>query len=89
MGQTETPFAQWLRAQLAEKGWGVRTLARHMNPLEPEVARRALNRYLAGGLPTAAYRASIADGLGIGVADVPGHEEAAGNGGTFREKRAS
>lgn len=74
MGQTQTApptFAQWLRAQIDERGWGVRTLARRMNPAEPEIARRALNRYLCGSLPTDTYRQQLADGLGIPVADVP------------------
>lgn len=66
-----TPFAQWLRAQLEERDWGVRTLARRMNPAEPEVARRALNHYLRGSLPTDTYRALIAEGLGVPVAEVP------------------
>lgn len=66
-----TPFAQWLRNQLRERDWGVRTLARKMNPEEPEVARRALNRYLTGASPTAAYRNLIARGLGIDVSEVP------------------
>ncbi|MCR4340950.1 MAG: hypothetical protein NUW01_13805, partial [Gemmatimonadaceae bacterium] len=70
-----TPFAQWLRGQLDERDWGVRTLARRMNPEEPEIARRALNRYLAGGFPTQAYRVAIAGALGIDEREVPGSGE--------------
>lgn len=88
MGQTATaptPFAQWLRSQLDERGWGVRTLARKIDPLDPEVPRRALNRYLAGSLPTEPNRAGIARGLGIRVEDVPGAaQEVAPLGDTFR-----
>lgn len=68
----ETPLAQWLDAALKERGWGVRTLARKMNPTEPEVARRALNRYLyAGSNPSEANRELIAAAFEIDAAEVP------------------
>lgn len=75
MGTTplaETALAAWLRQQLDERGWGVRTLARKMNPAESEVARRSLNRYLfEGSYPSETNRQAIADALGVPVDEVP------------------
>lgn len=75
MGRTlsDTPLALWLRAEIDERpGWGIRTLARRMNPEEPEVARRALNRYLyEGSNPTEANRDLIAEALGVDPSEVP------------------
>ena len=74
MGRTRatTPLAEWLTAALEERGWGVRTLARKMNPAEPEIARRALNRYLfEGSDPNDSYRDSIAEALGVDSSEVP------------------
>lgn len=70
----ETDLAQWLDAEIKQRGWGVRTLARHMtDPGEdPEIARRCLNRVLfEGSNPSPENRALIADGLGVPVAEVP------------------
>lgn len=68
----DTPLAEWLRAELDTRGWGVRTLARHMSPEEPEIARRALNRYLyEGSNPSQVNRDLIAAGLGIDPSEVP------------------
>lgn len=67
-----TPLAEWLRAELDEHGLGVRTLARRMNPSEPEVARRALNRYLyEGAYPSEANRDLIAEALDVDATEVP------------------
>ena len=75
MGQrtlAPTPLAEWLRAELDERGWGVRTLARHMNQDEPEIARRALNRYLyEGSNPSEANRDLIAEALDMDPTEVP------------------
>lgn len=68
-----TPFAEWLRGEIDKRdGWGIRTLARHMNPRDPEVARRALNRYLyEGAEPSGAYRVLIAEALGVAESGMP------------------
>lgn len=74
MGRTRatTPLADWLTAELEGRGWGVRTLARKMNPAEPEIARRALNRYLfEGSNPTEANRDMIAAALEVDPSEVP------------------
>lgn len=69
----ETPLAEWLLRQLEDRGWGVRTLARRMDPDgDGEIARRALNRYLfEGSNPTEANRALIAVALGVDLSEVP------------------
>lgn len=69
----DTDLARWLRDQIkARPNWGVRTLARRMNPAEPEVARRCLNRCMyEGSNPSDAYREQIAAALGVAVAEVP------------------
>lgn len=68
-----TPLAEWLRAEIDERpGWGIRTLARRMNPAEPEIARRALNRYMyEGSDPTETYRHLIAEALEVDPSEVP------------------
>lgn len=74
MGRTvaPTPFAGWLDEQLRSRGWGVRTLARRINQREPEIARRALNRYLfEGAKPTPGYRSSIAAAFEVGDDEMP------------------
>lgn len=74
MGRTvaETPLATWLDNELTKRGWGVRTLARKMNVRQPEIARRALNRYIFdGSYPSEENRQAIADGLDVPVAEVP------------------
>lgn len=74
MGRTlaSTPLAEWLRAELDERGMGVRTLARKMKPDEPEVPRRMLNRILyEGSYPSEANRELIAEALGTDPTEVP------------------
>lgn len=75
MGQTytpPTPFAAWLKGELDARGWGVRTLARRMDPENVEVARRAVNRVIhEGSRPSDPTRAAIARGLDIPEGDVP------------------
>lgn len=74
---TPTPFAVWLNDQLDQRGWGVRTLAKKINADQPEVARRALNRYLfESGRPTTHYREAIADAFEISTDEVPGGDRA-------------
>lgn len=74
MGQSETihrSFRQKLRAELDQRGLGVRTLARQMaeksnTPARVESIRRQLKRYLSEQdpvSPTAATRHSIEDAL--------------------------
>ena len=67
-----TPLAEWLRAELDERGLGVRTLARQMNPDEPEVPRRMLNRILyEGSYPSEANRDLLAEALDVDPTEVP------------------
>jgi hypothetical protein len=68
-----TPLASWLDEQLTARDWGVRTLAKLMNPEEPEVARRALNRYLFDGSYPQDDKTvqAIAASLDLPVAEVP------------------
>jgi lambda repressor-like predicted transcriptional regulator len=68
----DTPLAEWLAAQLDERGWGVRTLARRINPDDSEIPRRTLNRCLyVGSYPSETNRQAIADALGVPVDEVP------------------
>lgn len=68
----DTDLARWLRAELEERGWGVRTLARHMNPDDVEQARRAVNRYLfSGSHPNPQNRALIARALDVAEDVIP------------------
>lgn len=57
-------YAQWLERQMQERGFSTRSLARVLNPEVPEVARRALRRYLNGMVPQARTRIAIAQALG-------------------------
>ena len=67
-----TPLAEWLRAELDERSWGIRTLARKMNADEPEVPRRMLNRILyEGSYPSEANRELIAEALDVDPTEVP------------------
>lgn len=87
MGHTTSPdvtFADWLRDQLKERGWGIRTLARKIDPGNYEVPRRALNRYMRGARPTEHYAQAIADAFGVDRDTIPLSQEAALSGGTFR-----
>lgn len=71
-----TPFAGWLNEHLETRGWGARTLARKINPSEPENPRRAINRYLLEGRwPTDEYRQAIAVALEVDVDEMPTDEE--------------
>ena len=77
MAAAETAaFGSWLRGELKSRGWGVRTLARLMNPENPEVPRRALNHYMRGSLPTEPNAAAIAKALGIPRSELPIEEGA-------------
>lgn len=74
MGQdvANTALAEWLHERLTERGWGVRTLARHMTPDDPERARRAVNRYLhEGSRPSPENRRLIAVALNVGEHEMP------------------
>lgn len=64
---TTTPretYQDWLRRKMEEGGHTLRGLARKWNPDNPEVARRALRRYLKGVVPIARTRLEIARVLG-------------------------
>lgn len=74
-----TPLAVFLREEIDRRknenggNYGIRTLARKINPSAPEVARRALNRYIfEGARPTLVYRVAIAAALDVPVDEVPG-----------------
>lgn len=57
---------------------GVRTLARHIDPANPERARRALNKWLAGEhSPSRSSRHTVEDALGVerGTLDSDDEEE--------------
>lgn len=76
---TTTTYGNWLRGQLDERGWGVRTLARRMNSDQPEIARRALNRYLyEGAQPSQANREAIGAALDISPDEMPDDDEEPG-----------
>lgn len=69
MTTTETPrqtYAEWLRERMDERGLGVRALARLIDPMKPDVARRALRRHLNGMVPIARTRQMYARVLGTG-----------------------
>lgn len=65
------------------RGWGVRTLAKKINPQNPEIPRRALNHYMRGSRPTEPYAVAIAKAFALDRSDVP-IEEAARPGDPFR-----
>lgn len=72
----DTELARWLRGQLDEQGLGIRTLAKKMNPADPEVPRRALNRVLyEGAMPSDANRRLIAVGLGVSPEELPSEDD--------------
>lgn len=59
-------YGEWLRAVLDSQGIGVRTLARRLNPANPEAIRANLYRYLRGTThPLPATQARIAAALGL------------------------
>lgn len=78
MGQlytAPTPIAAWLKGELDARGWGVRTLAKRMDPENVEVARRAVNRVIHEGTnPSGPTRAAIARGFEIPESDIPSTE---------------
>jgi hypothetical protein len=77
MAATESAeFADWLRKELKTRGWGVRTLARTINPANPEIPRRAINHYMRGSRPTEPYAVAIADAFGLDRSQVPVEEVA-------------
>lgn len=49
--QTAPKYADWLRGKMEERGLTQRSLAKLVNPSDPEVARRALRRHLKGMVP--------------------------------------
>jgi hypothetical protein len=75
-------FAIWLRRELKVRGWGVRTLARKINPENPEIPRRALNHYMRGSRPTEPYAVAIAKAFALDRSELP-IEEAAPTGDPF------
>lgn len=67
-----TPFAQWLKIELDQRGWGIRTLARKMDPDQFETVRRKLNMYVHEGVnPGAASREEIEQALGVSKGSAP------------------
>jgi|DewCreStandDraft_4_1066084.scaffolds.fasta_scaffold11030_3 transcriptional regulator with XRE-family HTH domain len=59
-----TPYAEWLRERMAERGLTQRQLAKLVNPRDPETARRALRRHLKGMVPLERTRQVYAQVLG-------------------------
>ena len=60
------PFAAKLRAELDRKGWGIRRLAREIDPANPEPVRRQIHRHLSGAhAPSRVTRLRYCDALGI------------------------
>lgn len=77
-GNRNGEFAREVRAELRKRDWGVRTLAREMNPDNPESARRALNRWLSKDSPknpNQANRAAVAVALGLSPDHFDGDED--------------
>lgn len=58
-------YSEWLRRQMDDRQVTTRELARRLNPDDPEIARRAVRRYLAGMVPIERTRDRIAHALGI------------------------
>lgn len=58
-------FGDQLRAELERQNLSIRKLARRMNPDKPEIARRALAKWIAGTRPSPASRMLVADALGV------------------------
>ena len=59
-------FADKLRSELERREMGVRTLARQIDPRNPERTRRSLNKWLAGEHePSQASRDSVTDALDL------------------------
>jgi hypothetical protein len=66
---TETPqiYADWLAARMDERGLSRRSMAKLLNPGNPDLARRELRRHLDGTYkPTATTRARYAAVLETG-----------------------
>lgn len=57
-------YQEWLARKMDEGGHTLRGLAKKWNPENPEVARRALRRYLKGVVPISRTRLEIARILG-------------------------
>lgn len=58
-------YGSWLREQMAARGFTQRSLARALNPDDPETARRAVRRYLDDRMtPREPARVAIAAALG-------------------------
>jgi hypothetical protein len=68
-GEGQSSFRELLRSDLDERRMSVRSLARLIDPDNPERARRNLMRYLSQGkkktVPSRLTRFAIADALGI------------------------
>jgi len=66
MSQAETKqtYASWLRERMNDRQLTQRSLAKLINPDDPETARRSIRRYLKGMVPLERSRRIIADALG-------------------------
>jgi transcriptional regulator with XRE-family HTH domain len=59
-------FANELRGELKNKGWGIQTLARAMRPGDIDIARRNIYRWVNGEhFPQAKQRRQVAEALGL------------------------
>ena len=57
-------YAEWLQARMTERELSQRQLATLLRPDSPEIARRAVRRYLRGMVPTTRTREHISGVLG-------------------------
>lgn len=59
-------FSIKVATELKRQGMGIRTLARRLDPEQPERARRNLNRWIHEGIkPSPANRVAVAVALGV------------------------
>lgn len=65
-------YGDSLRSFLASRNISTRTLAKRLNPSNPESARRDLNRIFAGREPRAEKREEIAAALGVERREIEG-----------------
>lgn len=68
-------YGDWLRDRMEERSLTQRQLGKLLNPDNPEVARRAIRRYLKGMTPIERTRQSIASVLGTDELGPDGSDE--------------
>lgn len=74
----ESRFVTRVRAEIAAQGLTIRGLARKIDPLNVDRARRNIHRWLDEGIaPSRASRRDVADALGIEAAELEDDDEEA------------